>query len=100
MKKACRLVRLSALVLVLALLAVLLVSCAPSGKYVNSLGASYTLRRGGSYTHTDAFGVKTTGRYEIDGDEITFTPKGGTPYTLPFSRKGNTLTIGGLAYTK
>ncbi len=91
--------RILALILLLALALALLCACAPRGTYTNALGASYTLR-GKKYTHEDAYGVKTAGRYEIDGGYITFSPKGGTPYALPFSRSGDTLTIGDLVYTK
>lgn len=98
-KQAGSFARLLALALLFATLLLLLPACAPRGTYTNALGASYTLR-GSKYTHTDAYGVKTSGKFEIDGSRITFFPKGAESYTLPFSKKGDVLTIGGLTYEK
>ena len=98
--RARRVLRLCAALLLFAIALALLSACAPRGRYTNALGASYTFRSRSRYTHTDAFGVRSSGTYEIEGDSITFTPKGSSPYTLPFAKDGDSITIGDLVYSK
>ena len=92
--------RILAAALLLALALSLLVGCAPRGVYTNALGASYRFKVGKRYVHTDSLGNVTRGSYEIEDDTVTFTPKGGTPFSLPFEKEGSSLSIGGIVYQK
>ena len=99
-RPSARALRAFALLLLLALLLGALVSCSPRGVYTNALGASYRFRAWGRYTHTDAAGTVTGGRYSIEGDTITFSPRGADSFSMPYQKRGDTLIIGDIYYEK
>ena len=93
-------VRLVALLVLLALMLLALASCSPRGSYTNALGATYRFQAWGRYTHTDASGTVTKGRYRIKGGTVTFSPRGAASFSLPYQRDGDTLLIGSIYYEK
>ncbi len=93
-------IRILAAALLLVLLCSLLVGCNPRGVYTDALGASYRFQIGGKYVHTDSLGNVTRGKYEIEGNTITFSPKNTDPFSLPFKKEGSSLIIGEIVYKK
>ena len=95
-----RTLRILAVALLFTLLLACLVGCNPRGTYTDALGASYRFKIGEKYVHTDTLGNVTKGKYEIEGDTITFTPNGTTPFSLPYKKEGSSLIIGEIVYKK
>ncbi len=95
----------SALLLTIALCLCLgLAACSakPSGKYVSESGLSLTFT-GDDVSGSLGGGLSINGTYRIDGDKIIFTYSifgSETSYEQSYSKKGDTLIIGGTAYNK
>lgn len=93
---------LIAFVLILALL---LTACSGglNGTYVSQGLVSQTFTFSGDTVTMSAFGLNASGTYRIDGDQIVISYNMfGQDYSWaqPFSRSGNTITIGGTEFKK
>ena len=69
------------------------------GKYCNSMNWCFTLDDG-NYTLKRSVGAPIKGTYKIDGQKITFTPNGGSPYDGELERNNNKLILGQTVYKK
>ena len=96
-----KLIRITALLLVLAHLAMLLVACNPRGTFMGPLGDSYRFS-GDRYVYTDSDGVSTKGSYRIEDGFITFSPDGADgSFSLPWEKHSKkSITIGEINYKK
>ncbi|MBR2594387.1 MAG: hypothetical protein IKD83_07210 [Firmicutes bacterium] len=74
-----------------------------SGTYMSQDGFGQVFTFKGNNVTMSAFGISTTGEYEIKGDTIEITYNlFGSDYTWsqPFSKSGKTITISGTPFVK
>lgn len=92
-------IRVSAVVLVVVMLAMVLASCGGlSGKYRAVTGSTYEFS-GNKFTYTPAIGSVQNGTYEIDEDKILLTYEDAEDaVSLPFEKGDGFIRIMGVKY--